>query len=166
MPLPSPAYAGSPVVVGASVRPRPMLERLGQAPEEVGPTAYPLVGASGLRAFSNIAHVGTRWRRLGVPDCRSYDRSVPRSQHDSAELRTLLTVEEAARLLRVGRSRAYEMAKEYQYTDGAAGMPVIRFGPGCLRVPRWALMELATTGRVARLRDAPVPEVQGPIEHK
>ena len=35
-------------------------------------------------------------------------------------------------------------------------MPVIRVG-GCLRVPRWALLELALAGRVVRLCDAPVP---------
>jgi hypothetical protein len=39
-------------------------------------------------------------------------------------------------------------------------MPVIRFGPGCLRVPRWALLELATTGRVVRLCDAPVARAE------
>jgi hypothetical protein len=31
---------------------------------------------------------------------------------------------------------------------------VIRLGPATLRVPRWALIELATTGRVVRLCDA------------
>ena len=33
---------------------------------------------------------------------------------------------------------------------------MIRFG-GCLRVPRWALLELVMTGRVVRLCDADVP---------
>jgi Helix-turn-helix domain len=68
----------------------------------------------------------------------------------------LLTVDEAARLLRIGRSRAYELANEYLNTGGTTGIPVYRLGPGCLRIPRWALIELATTGRVVRLCDAVV----------
>ena len=70
----------------------------------------------------------------------------------------LLTIDEASRVLRVGRSRAYEMAHEYLNSGGTAGMPVIVFGPGCFRVPRWALLELATTGRVVRLCDAEAPQ--------
>ena len=46
-----------------------------------------------------------------------------------------LTVEEAAAVLRIGRSKAYELAREYLATDGASGMPVIRLGKQ-LRVPR------------------------------
>ena len=68
----------------------------------------------------------------------------------------LLTVDEAARLLRIGRSRAYELANAYLGSGGTTGMPVFRLGPGCLRVPRWALIELAATGRVVRLCDAVV----------
>ena len=68
----------------------------------------------------------------------------------------VLTVEEAARVLRVGRSLAYQLAREYDATGGVSGLPVIRVG-GCLRVPRWALLELALTGRVVRLCDAVVP---------
>jgi hypothetical protein len=70
----------------------------------------------------------------------------------------LLTVEEAARVLRIGRSLAYQLAREYLSSGGTAGMPTLRFGAVCLRVPRWALLELATTGRVVRLCDAPVPQ--------
>ena len=75
---------------------------------------------------------------------------------EAIEAPQLLTVDEAARLLRIGRSRAYELANEYLATGGTTGMPVFRLGPGCLRVPRWALIELATTGRVVRLCDAVV----------
>lgn len=77
---------------------------------------------------------------------------------EAGEPHPLLTVDEASRVLRVGRSRAYEMAHEYLNSGGMAGMPVIVFGPGCFRVPRWALIELATTGRVVRLCDAEVPQ--------
>jgi hypothetical protein len=68
---------------------------------------------------------------------------------------TMLTVEEAAAVLRIGRSLAYQLAREYDATGGVSGLPVIRLG-GCLRVPRWALLELALTGRVVRLCDADV----------
>jgi len=68
----------------------------------------------------------------------------------------LLTVEEAAAVLRIGRSLAYQLAREYDATGGVSGLPVIRLG-GCLRVPRWALLELACCGRVVRLCDAELP---------
>jgi len=62
----------------------------------------------------------------------------------------LLTIEEAARLLRIGRSLAYELARQYLASGGRVGLPVIRIG-SCLRVPRWALMELIHTGNVVTL---------------
>lgn len=68
----------------------------------------------------------------------------------------VLTVDEAAYVLRIGRSLAYQMANEYLATGGVAGMPVVRIGT-CFRVPRWALLELAYTGRLVRLCDAAVP---------
>ncbi len=64
----------------------------------------------------------------------------------------LLTIEEAARVLRMGRSLAYDLARLYEQTDGRLGLPVMRLG-SCLRVPRWALAELISTGRVVRLAD-------------
>ena len=68
----------------------------------------------------------------------------------------VLTVEEAGRVLRIGRSLAYQLAREYDATGGVSGLPVIRLG-GCLRVPRLALLELACCGRVVRLCDAELP---------
>jgi hypothetical protein len=47
---------------------------------------------------------------------------------------SLLTVEEAARVLRVGRTKAYAMAQEWRVTGGKSGLPVIDFG-NVLRVP-------------------------------
>ena len=81
---------------------------------------------------------------------------------EAGEPHPLLTIDEASHVLRVGRSRAYEMAHEYLNSGGTAGMPVIVFGPGCFRVPRWALFELANTGRVVRLCDAEVPQTAAP----
>ena len=50
-----------------------------------------------------------------------------------------LTVEEAARILRIGRTAAYIQANRWLDSDGADGLPVQRVG-GLLRVPR-ALFE-------------------------
>jgi hypothetical protein len=68
----------------------------------------------------------------------------------------LLTVAEAAQSLRIGRSLAYELARVYLATDGLEGLPVLKLGAR-MRVPRWALDELARTGRVVRLADGPPP---------
>ena len=64
----------------------------------------------------------------------------------------LLTIDEAAGVLRIGRSLAYELARLYEQTEGRLGLPAMRLG-SCLRVPRWALAELVATGRVVRLAD-------------
>jgi hypothetical protein len=66
------------------------------------------------------------------------------------EAHVLLRIEEAARFLRIGRSLAYKLAHEYLASGGTSGLPVLRFGT-CLRVPRWALTELITTGTVVQL---------------
>src|SRR6266496_6041505 len=63
----------------------------------------------------------------------------------------LLTVEEAARLARVGRTKAYAMAREWRATGGRSGLPVVDFGH-ILRVPRRALEELIG----AELTEAPL----------
>lgn len=66
------------------------------------------------------------------------------------QLPLLLTVEEAAAMLRIGRTLAYELARRYEVSGGTDGLPVMRLG-GCLRVPTWALGELVSTGRVVCL---------------
>ncbi len=53
----------------------------------------------------------------------------------------LLTIEEAGILLRIGRTKAYAMAREWRETDGRSGLPVIDLGH-VLRVPRRALEEM------------------------
>jgi hypothetical protein len=57
-------------------------------------------------------------------------------------LPALLTVEEAARVLRIGRTKAYAMAQEWRDSGGQSGLPVIDLG-NVLRVPLAKLEELA-----------------------
>jgi hypothetical protein len=57
------------------------------------------------------------------------------------ELPVVLTVEEAAAILRIGRGAAYELAGRWRETDGREGLPVVTFGRS-LRVPRAALLRL------------------------
>ncbi|MHB8329523.1 MAG: helix-turn-helix domain-containing protein [Acidimicrobiales bacterium] len=57
----------------------------------------------------------------------------------------VLTVEEAAAVLRIGRSAAYEQARIFRATNGAEGLPVICVGR-ILRVPRAAFERLLDPG--------------------
>ena len=49
-----------------------------------------------------------------------------------------MTVEQAARLLQLGRSKAYELTLEWERSNRTSGLPFIRFGRQ-KRVPRDAL---------------------------
>jgi len=53
-----------------------------------------------------------------------------------------LTVEEAAAVLRIGRTAAYSLARRWEATEGREGLPVVRVGR-LLRVPRHELERLA-----------------------
>jgi excisionase family DNA binding protein len=68
------------------------------------------------------------------------------AEADIDALPPMLTVEEAASVLRIGRTLAYRLASDFLAGD-VHGLPVIRLG-GCLRVPRWALIEFLHHGRV------------------
>jgi hypothetical protein len=65
----------------------------------------------------------------------------------------LLTIEEAARVIRVGRTKAYAMAREWRATGGEAGLPVIDFGHA-LRVPLCQLEKIVGGPLTARGRTA------------
>jgi hypothetical protein len=58
------------------------------------------------------------------------------------ELPAFLMVEEAARVLRIGRTKAYAMVTEWRVTDGKSGLPVRDLG-GVLRVPLAWVKEMA-----------------------
>jgi hypothetical protein len=53
----------------------------------------------------------------------------------------MVTVEEAGEVLRIGRGKAYAMAREWRETNGRSGLPVVDLG-NVLRVPRPALEEM------------------------
>ncbi len=67
----------------------------------------------------------------------------------------LLTVEEAARLLRIGRTKAYALTQEWRATGGKSGIKVIEVG-GRLRVPRVWLEELISAP-IEFIPDPPPP---------
>jgi excisionase family DNA binding protein len=59
----------------------------------------------------------------------------------AVELPEVLTIDEAARLLRIGRNSAYALAREWLASGGAHGLPVVKLGRS-LRVPRAALQRM------------------------
>lgn len=61
------------------------------------------------------------------------------------ELPAFLRVEEVARILRISRSAAYELANAWLATDGEAGLPAVRLGRS-LRIPRAAVERLLSIG--------------------
>jgi hypothetical protein len=71
------------------------------------------------------------------------------------EIPAFLTVEEAGRLLRIGRTKAYALAKEWRATNGRSGLPVVDLGD-LLRVPGPAIRKMLDTG-LARVGGAPEP---------
>jgi excisionase family DNA binding protein len=82
-----------------------------------------------------------------------------------------LSVREAACVLRIGKTCAYELAEQFLHTEGAPGLRVIRVGRQ-LRVPRTALEEMlggpitwppSSTPDPVDPLDAPESEVAAPI---
>ena len=71
-----------------------------------------------------------------------------------------LTVEEAAGVLRIGRTAAYELARRYRVTGGAEDLPVIVLGR-LLRVPRAQLEAWAggALGEPEKRPTSPAPDV-------
>ena len=92
---------------------------------------------------------------------------MPTAPNEPSELATdgrlLVTIEEAATVLRIGRSLAYDLARRYEATGGADGLPNVRLSNKCRRVPVWALLELAMNGRTAQLDESHTPHVTDDI---
>ena len=73
-----------------------------------------------------------------------------------ADLPEVLTVEEAAGVLRISRTAAYGQAQRWLATNGREGLPVVRIGRS-LRVPRAGLEHLL--GAAETTPSAPVISV-------
>ena len=69
------------------------------------------------------------------------DLRVVRLPPSLDDLPEVLTVEEAARVLRIGRGAAYELARQWRESGGHDGLPVVSLGRS-LRVPRDALRRM------------------------
>ncbi len=61
------------------------------------------------------------------------------------ELPEVLTIEEAAKVLRISRGAAYALARQWLDSGGKEGLPVVRLGRS-LRVPRAGLLRLLDVG--------------------
>ena len=60
--------------------------------------------------------------------------------NDWSDVPDFLTVEEAACVMRIGRTAAYQLARHYLASGGKEGLPCVRYGKQ-LRVPRRMLEE-------------------------
>lgn len=76
-----------------------------------------------------------------VPASRQLVTATWRCLVDLEELPEVLTVEEAAAVLRIGRTAAYELCRQWRATGGRSGLPVLAFGRS-LRVPKAALARI------------------------
>jgi excisionase family DNA binding protein len=78
------------------------------------------------------------------------DRQPERRSDRQADTRTLkglplmLTIEEAAGILRISRTSAYKLAEEYRRSGGSSGLPHVRLGSRLL-VRRADLAEITGT---------------------
>lgn len=78
-----------------------------------------------------------------------------------------LTIPQAGKVLGLGRTKAYAMAKRFRDTDGREGLPNVDFW-GSPRVPVWALKKLVDDAlepkTVLERSDAGPAGVSGPDE--
>src|ERR1035438_404905 len=81
----------------------------------------------------------TRYQREGA------DVGTRASARTPATSVRFLRVEEAARILRIGRSAAYEQANRWIATNGECGLPAVKVGR-MIRIPAAVLEAWATTG--------------------
>ncbi len=103
----------------------------------IGPPFYPLT-------------TELQGRKLRVVAARNLPTEATKARDESS---AVMTVEEAAAALRIGRRLAYELAHRYLDTAGAEGLPVVRLGR-LLRVPK-AKLDLLLAGDPPPLASSP-----------
>ena len=62
----------------------------------------------------------------------------------------VLTIAEAAAILRISRNAAYAAARQWRATGGKSGIPCVEIGR-CLRVPRSGLDQLLSGGQASNV---------------
>jgi len=86
------------------------------------------------------------WRIRRTRDRReSSEVATSDSARTLASTERFLRVDEAARILRIGRSAAYEQANRWIATNGQCGLPAVKVGR-MIRIPAAVLEAWATTG--------------------
>ncbi len=99
---------------------------------------------------------GFSWRMRRTRDQReSTDLTTSDSVRTPAPAARFLRVDEAARILRIGRSAAYEQANRWIATNGQCGLPAVKVGR-MIRIPAAVLEAWAMTGSDAE----PISESQ------
>src|SRR6266516_4842098 len=96
-----------------------------------------------LAAVGGSAGAGRGGRVLGRGDAPPLETALATTTPEPPDF---FTVEEAARVLRIGRTAAYALSRKWRETEGREGLPVVPVGR-LLRVPRSALEEM-TGGRI------------------
>ena len=81
-------------------------------------------------------------RHSSDPGSSGTASATDRAEASPGSLPAFLTVQEAATLLRVGRTTAYDQVRQWFATDGRRGIPAVRIGRQ-VRVPLRGLEELA-----------------------
>jgi Helix-turn-helix domain len=114
------------------------------------------------RSFTSVVR-HHQMKELAVVD----DMDVTRSMSEVAQSRwlaeqpLLYTVEEAAGILRIGRTLAYDLVQRFQTSGGREGLPAVRVGH-CWRVPREVVLQIAlgvrTVGTAGRSAAVPGEE--------
>ena len=75
------------------------------------------------------------------------------------DLPLVLTIEEAAEVLRISRWAAYEQARIWRESGGRQGLPVLALGR-CLRVSRATLEEMLRPEVAVPATDSPTPQLR------